>query len=321
MLPAVQVGIARYARRRSRGLLEGEYGSIFKGRSMDFEDLREYVPGDDIADLDWKATARSAYPLVKRFVAVRKHTVLLVVGTGVGMTALADVDRGAYQAGGNQAGGNQVAGDQAADGPAKDDVALLVAGVLGLVALRHGDLVALVAGDRQGCEYLPPRGSSTGLEQALRAIQRRCRAPRGMPRGSEGLRPPLEYVVRAVRRRCILVLIGDQDLLGPDELRLLRRLVAQHEVLYVCIGDLAPSEPALTGRAAYDVGTRRSLPRFLAGDRRLLREYHQAREQRWAATSTALSRLGISCERLDAGRDVVPAVFRLLERHRRARRG
>ena len=50
-------------------MLDGEHGSIHKGRSMDFDDLREYVLGDDVKDLDWKATARSGRPLVKRFVA------------------------------------------------------------------------------------------------------------------------------------------------------------------------------------------------------------------------------------------------------------
>ena len=67
---------------RCASLLEGEYGSIHTGRSMDFDDLREYVPGDDIKDLDWKATARTGRPLIKRYVATRQHAVLLVVDTG-----------------------------------------------------------------------------------------------------------------------------------------------------------------------------------------------------------------------------------------------
>ena len=77
-----------HAHRKVRSVLDGEYGSVHKGRSMDFDDLREYVPGDDIKDLDWKASARHGRPLVKRYIATRQHAVLLVVDTGWTMAAL-----------------------------------------------------------------------------------------------------------------------------------------------------------------------------------------------------------------------------------------
>lgn len=297
LLTKVDVRMALYAHRRTRGLLEGEYGSVFKGRSLDFEDLRAYVPGDDVADLDWKATARSPYPLVRRYVAVRKHTILLVVGTGAGMSAMADPQH------------------------TKDEVAMLAAGVLGWLALRHGDLVALVAGDERGCEYLPPRGTSAGLEQALRVVRRRCHEDPATGGGPTSLTAPLEYVVRSVRRRAIVVLVGDRDLLDARELRLIRRLVAQHEVLYLCLADLSAMEPAVADRAAHDVRLRRTVPRSVRADRRLAAEYDQARAQRWASTAQALSRLGVSCDLVPSEDALIATVFRLLERHRRARRG
>ena len=86
-VPRIKARLALQAHRRVRGLLEGEYAAVQTGRGMEFNDLREYVRGDDVKDLDWKASARTGEMLVKRFVAVRRHTVLLVVSTGRSMAA------------------------------------------------------------------------------------------------------------------------------------------------------------------------------------------------------------------------------------------
>ena len=62
-----------YAHEKVRSLLDGQYGSVFKGRSLDFDDLREYIPGDDVKDIDWKATARSSGIRIRRYQAIIKH--------------------------------------------------------------------------------------------------------------------------------------------------------------------------------------------------------------------------------------------------------
>ena len=127
---------------------------------MDFDDLREYVLGDDVKDIDWKATARAGRPLIKRYVATRRHAVLLVVDTGRTMAALADATC------------------------TKRDVAVLAAGAIGHIAMRHGDAVGLVAGpiagtlggwgahvtNSQHIVYVPPRRDDLHLERLLRTI-------------------------------------------------------------------------------------------------------------------------------------------------------
>ena len=77
-VPRLKARLALPAHRKVSGLLEGEFASMQTGRGMEFNDLREYVRGDDVKDLDWKASARTGEMLVKRYVAVRRHTVLLV---------------------------------------------------------------------------------------------------------------------------------------------------------------------------------------------------------------------------------------------------
>lgn len=90
LLVKVKAKMTLHAHEKVRGLLEGQYGSVFKGRSLDFDDLREYLPGDDIKDIDWRATARSGSTRIRRYVAVRKHNILLVVDTGRSMAATSE---------------------------------------------------------------------------------------------------------------------------------------------------------------------------------------------------------------------------------------
>ena len=83
----VKANLSIYTRKKSSNILEGSYNSIYKGKSMNFEDLREYVIGDNVKDIDWKASARSNKILIKQFVAEKKHNVLFVLDTGKKMLA------------------------------------------------------------------------------------------------------------------------------------------------------------------------------------------------------------------------------------------
>mgnify|MGYP001951996613 FL=1 len=112
-----------HSSRKSLHALDGAYASLLHGRSLDFEDLRKYEYGDQVRDIDWRATARLGTPLVKRHRAMRMHTILFVVDTGRSMAALAH------------------------DEKSKKDLAILATGVLGVLALRHGDDFSLVYGD------------------------------------------------------------------------------------------------------------------------------------------------------------------------------
>ena len=78
-----------HSSRKSLHALDGAYASLLHGRSLDFEDLRKYEYGDQVRDIDWRATARLGTPLVKRHRAMRMHTILFVVDTGRSMAALA----------------------------------------------------------------------------------------------------------------------------------------------------------------------------------------------------------------------------------------
>ena len=142
-LTRVKTRLSIHAHRKVRGLLEGEYAAIQVGRGIAFNDLREYVRGDEVKDIDWKASARTRMLLVRRYVAERKHTVVLAVSTGRSMAAMNDAQH------------------------SKRDLTVFVAGVMGYLAVRHGDLVALVYGDERRQHARPPGNGELKLERLL----------------------------------------------------------------------------------------------------------------------------------------------------------
>jgi uncharacterized protein (DUF58 family) len=277
------------ARRRARTALEGEYASVFHGRSLDYDDLRDYLPGDEVRDIDWKATARQAVPMVRRYVATRKLHVLVVADTGRGMAAATD------------------------SGEAKKDVAIMAAGLIGYLADRHGDLVGLVHGSRSRTCSHEPRGSEEHLERLLRPIE----SSTDLAAGHSDLGSQLRWVVRHVKRRTVLLVLADDREAPPGLDELLRRLQVQHEILWITIADADPTAiPADVD--AYDVADDYALPTEVRLHPEVRRAYALAVAERVHRTARTLDRRGINHVRVGSSAEVVLAVLRLLERQRRA---
>src|SRR3954464_7622188 len=127
----------RHFGRDTRGLLEGGRYALLHSRSMEFDDLRPYVPGDDVRDIDWKATARSGTVLIKRFVSEKHHKILLVADAGRNMSALTP------------------------SGESKRDVAAHVLGAVGLITLGRSDEIGMVYGDIRGSINVRQRRGET----------------------------------------------------------------------------------------------------------------------------------------------------------------
>jgi uncharacterized protein (DUF58 family) len=292
LLRRVKTTLSIRAHRRVRGLLEGEYTSIFHGRSMEFDDLRPYVPGDEVRDIDWKATARLRTPMTKRFIASRKHTVLVIADTGRNMAALAE------------------------KGDTKSDLAILAAGTVGYIAIRHGDRVAMVAGDADHTVFVEPASTEAHLERMLQKIDSNTT----VAAGASDLTRQLEYAVRAFRRRMIVFVIADDRELGAPEQRLVRRLCVQHEVLWLRIGDADLMKPEWSSAGMHDVHDAAPIPAFVRGDPALRAEFAAAVAESSARAEDVFDGFAVSSQRVSAESDVVPGLFRLLEVHRHARR-
>ena len=302
LLGKVQARLAVRARKPSADVIEGEHGSIHRGRSMDFDDLREYALGDDVKDIDWKATARAGRPLVKRYIATRRHAVLLVVDTGRSMAALA------------------------APGSDKRDVAVLAAGAIGQIAMSHGDSVGLVAGpipdhvdlggrsrDRsRRIAYLPPMRGELHLERLLRTVHDAISVD-GEPSDLPAL---LAHIATHVQRRSILMLVTDDVDFEQRTEQLLRGLAARHEVLHCAVGDVIVTEPALAGATLRAVESRFAMPAYLRAHPNVQADLEELARNRDIARRSTLARSGIPSVRIPDEDNVIASVVTLLDRQR-----
>ena len=193
----------------------GAYRSVFKGRGIEFDEVREYVPGDDVRTIDWNVTARIGVPFVKKFVEERELTVMLVVDLSA-------------------------SGDFGAAAKSKRESAAELAALLAFSAGRSGDKVGLyMFTDR--CElYVPPR---SGRRHALRIV-REVLAFQPEGRGTD-IGGALREVAKLMKKRGIVFLIGDliDTCDFESELKLLNR---RHDV--VALGLYDPAEHAWPGK-------------------------------------------------------------------------
>src|SRR5699024_40359 len=157
--------------------------------------------GDAIRDIDWKASARHSVPLVKRYTDHRRLRLALVVATGQSMDAMS------------------------AGGESKRDLAILLAGMAGWIAVRGGDGVCLVASDGHRTRLSRPESSEAGLEHILRQIL----AHRGTADPSTVL-DHLDWLSSRLRRRHLVIVVSDEIDLTDAHLRLLRKVSSHHEV-------------------------------------------------------------------------------------------
>lgn len=291
LLTAVKSKMFIFAHRKARGLLDGEYASVFKGRSLDFQDLRNYVPGDEVRDIDWRATARSGTPLVKRYIAARKQRVLFVVDTGRNMAAVAH------------------------GGESKKQLAVMAMGVMGSLAINHGDSVSLVHGNASG-SYLAQEASTEGTLEGLLRIVNDVPSTTGPV---SQLLTQLEYTATHIRRRHLLVVIADQIAYSEALDAVVRRLSAQHEILWIQIEDaVLAGEAVIDHEQVLDVNGVGLLLSILEGKPQIVADYHQAEEERTEGVANMLRRRGIAMASVKHSEEVVGSMFRLLERHRRA---
>ena len=287
LLPAVASRLFVYTRLASAHPLDGAYASLVRGRSMDFEDLRDYQFGDDVRDVDWKATARHGELLVKRSRARRMHSVVFAVDTGLDMASLAPDER------------------------PKSDLAILAVGAIGLLSHRHGDDVSVILADEGGSRRLPARRSEGALELALREIRdRTAEAQAASDRAAL-----LASVASTVKRRSIVVVVAGEDPLDEREEKLLRRLQAQHDVVWVSVRDADPVAP----RGAVDARTRWAVPAHLRGNKSVLAEIAEQRRRDDAARDELLDSLEVSHVELSHADTAVPQVLRMLARRPRVR--
>lgn len=197
--------------------LGGQYHSVFKGQGMNFDEVREYQPGDEVRAIDWNVTARMNHPFIKKFVEERELTVMLLVdASGSGRFGSA--------------------------GPSKRELAAEIGSVLAFSAIRNNDKVGLALFTRQVEKFIPPR---KGRRHVLRVI-REILFHEPMEPGTD-LAGALDFLNRVITRRAIVVVLSDflenaprwsrDRAAGRPWLTALRQARRRHDVVCVQITD------------------------------------------------------------------------------------
>jgi len=188
-----------------QNIFAGEYKSVFKGRGMEFDEVREYLPGDDVRAIDWNVSARMNHLFVKRFVEERELTVMLVV----------DIS------------GSSEFGTR---GALKIDIEAEIAGLLAFAAQRNNDKIGLMMFTDRVEKFIPPR---KGLRHALRIVRDVVyHAPEG--RGTR-IAVALDHLNRVMDRRAIVFLISDFRDRGYE--KILRATARRHDLVALWISD------------------------------------------------------------------------------------
>ncbi len=209
MIPAeIMQQIRRIQIRTSRmvnEILAGQYESVFKGQGMEFKEVREYVPGDDVRSIDWNVTARTGHPQVKVLAEERELTVMLVVDAS-GSGRFGSVSR------------------------FKNELAAELCAVLAFSAIKNNDKVGLIIFTDKVELYVPP---SKGSKHVLRVIREVLYyTPSGV---KTNIPEALHYLNNVIRRKAVVFLVS--DFMADDYEAALRIANRKHDVIATVVSD------------------------------------------------------------------------------------
>jgi uncharacterized protein (DUF58 family) len=194
---------------KTRGLVNqvfsGEYHSVFKGRGMEFSEVREYKYGDDIRNIDWNVTARFGHPYIKIFEEERELTVILLVDLS----------------------GSQFFGTSNAT---KQQIAAEISAILAFSALKNNDKVGLILFSDKVEKFIPPRKSKSHTLRIIRELL--SFSPTG--KGTD-IKTALEYLNHAIKKKSIVFLIS--DFLDSGYEKILRIIGKRHDLVGIVLND------------------------------------------------------------------------------------
>jgi len=191
--------------RKVTDVFAGQYQSVFKGVGMEFDEVREYNPGDEIRSIDWNVTARMGHPFVKKFVEERELTIMLLLDVSMSCR-FGTTDR------------------------SKSDLAAELCSVLAFSAVKNNDKVGMLTFTDRVEKFIPPR---KGVRHVLRVV-REALYNRPAGRGTD-INNALEFFNLVSKRNTITFLIS--DFIAPDFRKLLSVTNKRHDVIAVSIID------------------------------------------------------------------------------------
>ncbi|MDT8304408.1 MAG: DUF58 domain-containing protein [Anaerolineae bacterium] len=277
--------------RRLDGLLQGDYRTLFYGTGLDFADLREYEPRDDVRRIDWNVTARMNSPYVRQYVEDRDITAWFLLDLSPSM----------------------------AFGPASRPKELVLADFVATLALlltRSGNRVGAMLYNNRLERTIPPRGGRNQVLRLLRDLTRRQAAPAGR---TTDLSELLRAGLNTFARRSLVFVVSD-FISEPGWERPLTLLSRRHELIAIRLYD--PRETELPDAGMIVVEDAETGEQLLVdtGNLTFRRRFLEAAERREALLKENVQRAGVDLYTVSTEEDLVSAIVRMASLRKRRRR-
>ncbi|HLE05210.1 MAG TPA: DUF58 domain-containing protein [Anaerolineales bacterium] len=277
--------------RRLDGLLQGDYRSLLYGYGLDFADLREYQPEDDIRYIDWNVTARMNTPYVRQYIEDREISAWFLLDLSP------SVDFGSV-------------------GRLKRSVLIDFVTTLARLLTRNGNRVGAMFYNTRLERALPARG---GRIHVLRLVNDLLAYPLFRQAGFTDLAPLLESGLRTIKKRSLVFIISD-FICAPGWDRPLTLLNHRHEVLAIRLWDRRETELPDVGPIFMEDAETGEQLYVDTGDVRFRRRFLEAAERREAEINAAFKRAGVEALSLSTEEDLVSAIVRFAALRRERRR-
>jgi len=275
-----------YTSRMVDASFAGQYESVFKGRGMEFDEVREYTPGDDVRTIDWNVTARTGRPYIKRFVEEREMTVIFAVDLSA-------------------------SGDFGTVNKAKNELAAEFCAVMAFAAAKNNDKVGLLIFADQIELYIPPK---KGISHMLRLIRELLYFK--MPKRKTDISQALDYLAKVVRKRATVFLVS--DFIETDFKKPLSLLNKRHDVIAVSVRDraeIALPDVGLIELADAETG---EITLVDTSSRQFRNKYSSISAQRFDHLKDMLRTINVDCISISTDKPYIQDLVRFFHmRHRR----
>jgi uncharacterized protein (DUF58 family) len=275
-----------YTSRTVDASFAGQYESVFKGRGMQFDEVREYSPGDDIRTIDWNVTARTGRPYIKRFVEEREMTVIFAVDLSA-------------------------SGDFGTVNMAKNELAAEFCAVLAFAAAKNNDKVGLLIFADQIELYIPPK---KGISHMLRLIRELLYFK--MPKRKTDINQALDYLAKVVRKKATVFLVS--DFIETDFKKPLSLLNKRHDVIAVSVRDKAEITLPSVGLIEFTDAETGEIILVDTSSRQFRNKYSNTCAERFDELKSMLRTINVDCISISTDKPYIQDLVRFFHmRHRR----
>ncbi len=275
-----------YTSRMVNASFAGQYESVFKGRGMQFDEVREYQPGDDIRSIDWNVTARTGKAYIKRFVEEREMTVMFAVD---------------LSASGQFGTVNKI----------KNELAAEFCAVLAFAATKNNDKVGLVIFTDRIELFIPPKKGSGHVLRLIREL-----LYFKMPKRNTDIPMAIDYLNKVMRKKATVFLVS--DFLEAEFKRPLTLLNKRHDVVAVAVNDRAEMALPSIGLIEFEDAETGEVMLIDTSSSRFRRQYSGKAIERSDELKNMLRSINVDCINISTDKPYIQDLIRFFHmRHRR----